>query len=127
MVDEYVQKIAGELADLALADERRTNDERIVDKIGEIVGASSQTLQEAFLTAVRVRRAERRARQMLADRAAEHMSSATPLLTKGDDGATPETTGKSDDSPQKKGTDDADEGVIEEIENLIKPSRPGRR
>lgn len=81
MADDYVEKIAGELADLALADERRSDDEKIVNEISEIVGASSQTLQEAYLTAVRVRRAERRARQLLADRATEQIISTVPLIS----------------------------------------------
>lgn len=69
MVDPYVQRVAGELADLALADQKRTGDIAITDQIGEILGASSQTLQESFLTAVRVRRAEERARALLSERA----------------------------------------------------------
>jgi hypothetical protein len=68
MSDAYLEKIAGELAQLALADEERTGDERIINDIAEIVGSSSQTLQEAFLTSVRVRRAEKRAREILAKR-----------------------------------------------------------
>lgn len=67
----YLDKTADELADLALAEESASGNEKIVDSIGEILGASSQTLQEAFLTAVRVRRAETRARKMLADSAAQ--------------------------------------------------------
>ncbi len=57
MADSYLEKIAGEIAELALADENRTGDEKIINDIAEVVGSSSQTLQEAFLTAVRVRRA----------------------------------------------------------------------
>ncbi|EBA11062.1 hypothetical protein [Roseobacter sp. CCS2] len=68
MADSYVQTVAGELADLTLADARMSGDDHIVDTIGEILGASSQTLQEAFLTAVRVRRAEARARELLTQR-----------------------------------------------------------
>lgn len=67
----YLDKTADELADLALAEAAASGDEKIVDNIGEILGASSQTLQESFLTAIRVRRAEARARQMLADSAAK--------------------------------------------------------
>ena len=70
--------MADELAKLALEDERATNDVNIVAEVGEILGASSQTLQEAFLTAVRVRRAELRARKMLASRAAARAKSAKP-------------------------------------------------
>jgi hypothetical protein len=72
MADEYVMRVAGELADLALADEKLSGDETIIDSIGEILGASSQTLQEAYMTAIRVRRAERRARELLRKRSSEH-------------------------------------------------------
>ena len=67
----YVDDVALELAQLALADAERTGEDKIVDQIGELLGASSQTLQESYLTFVRVRRAEARARQILAARAAK--------------------------------------------------------
>jgi hypothetical protein len=70
MADSYVDQVAGELADLALRDEAASGDIAIVDQIGEMLGASSQILQETYLTAVRVRRAEARARALLAERAA---------------------------------------------------------
>lgn len=70
MAEAYVDKVANELADLALADQKASGDVGIVDQIGEVLGASSQTLQESYLTAVRVRRAEERARKILSDRAA---------------------------------------------------------
>ncbi|MDX8352087.1 hypothetical protein [Cognatiyoonia sp. IB215182] len=127
MADDYLERVAGELADLALADERRSADNRIVDEIGEIVGASSQTLQEAFLTAVRVRRAEARARQMLAERAAEQMNKATPLISQ-DEASDAEVVDEpaEDTAPVAQGDSDT-EAVMEEIDNLIKPTRPGRR
>jgi len=84
MAEGYVERVAGELADLALADEEATKDEKIVNEIGEILGSSSQTLQEAFLTAVRVRRAEERARALLAERAAKPIRVKSRLLTDGD-------------------------------------------
>ena len=65
----YVDEVANELAALALADEERSGDDKIVAQVSEILGASSQTLQESFLTFVRVRRAEVRAREMLGARA----------------------------------------------------------
>lgn len=58
--------IADDLAQQALALEAKTGDETIALKVSEILGASSQTTQEAFLTSVRVRRAEARARTYLA-------------------------------------------------------------
>ena len=87
MSDAYVEKIAGELADLALADEKRSDDEKIVNEISEIVGSSSQTLQEAYLTAVRVRRAEKRARSLLAERAAQQINQTQRLLIEDTDDA----------------------------------------
>ena len=59
------EDMADEIAQLALADEKRSGDETIIAQVAEILGASSQTLQEAFLTSDRVRRA----RELLAKRA----------------------------------------------------------
>ncbi|WP_420859228.1 hypothetical protein [Marivivens marinus] len=61
--------MADDIAQLALADEAKTGDDKIVDEIAAILGTSSQTLEEAYKTAIRVRRAEKRARALLADRA----------------------------------------------------------
>ena len=83
MADSYLERVAGEIADLALADAAASGDEKIVDVISEILGSSSQTLQEAFLTAVRVRRAETRARELLAKRAFTPIQANERLL--GDD------------------------------------------
>jgi hypothetical protein len=58
--------IADDLAKQALELEAKMGDETIALKVSEILGASSQTTQEAFLTSVRVRRAEERARSFLA-------------------------------------------------------------
>ena len=59
------EDMADEIAQLALADEKRSGDETIIAQVAEILRASSQTLQEAFLTSDRVRRA----RELLATRA----------------------------------------------------------
>lgn len=74
-MSQYVEDTANELADLALAEAKASGDSKIVDDIGEVVGASSQSLQEAYLTAIRVRRAEERARAMLAEAAAKRNAS----------------------------------------------------
>ena len=66
-MSDYTLNTANELADLALAEAMACGDDKIVDQIGEILGASSQSLQEAYLTAVRVRRAEARAMRWLAE------------------------------------------------------------
>ena len=69
MADSYLERVAGEIADLAIADELASGDIRIVEEIAKVLGSSSQTLEEAFLTAVRVRKAEARARALLERRA----------------------------------------------------------
>ncbi len=71
MADSYLERVAGEIADLAIADELASGDIRIIDEIASVLGSSSQTLEEAFLTAVRVRKAEARARALLERRAGE--------------------------------------------------------
>ncbi len=50
---------------------QRDEDDKLVDDIGAAIGASSQTLEEAYLTAIRVRRAEKRARALIDARRAE--------------------------------------------------------
>ena len=69
MADSYLERVAGEIADLALADEKASGDIGIIEQIAKVLGSSSQTLEEAFLTAVRVRKAEARARALLEQRA----------------------------------------------------------
>ncbi len=86
MADSYLERVAGELADLALADEERTADEKIVNEIAEVLGSSSQTLQEAYLTAIRVRRAEARARGILIERGGEILVSKRRMITDERDG-----------------------------------------
>ncbi|WP_245190983.1 hypothetical protein [Jannaschia formosa] len=67
--------IAEETADRLAADVIRhieaTGDEDIITLIGKALGDSSQTLQEAFVTSVRVQRAAIRADQLIAARAQE--------------------------------------------------------
>lgn len=62
------EDLADQLAQDALKAEEITGDERIVDDLADMMGATSQTAEEAFLTAVRVRRANAKARKMLAER-----------------------------------------------------------
>lgn len=75
-MSQYTEDTANELADLALAEAEASGNEKIVDQIGMVLGASSQSLEEAYLTAIRVRRSERRAREMLAESAAKRNAPA---------------------------------------------------
>ncbi len=71
MAEGILFEVADELAQRALEIWELTGDEDIFDEVTKIIGTSSQTLEEAFKTAVRVRRAEKRALEMLADRLEE--------------------------------------------------------
>ena len=64
------EDIADELALKALEEETRLGDESIVKNVSEALGATSTTTQEAYLTAIRVRRAQQRALKVLAESAA---------------------------------------------------------
>ena len=59
------EDLADELARDVLKAIEATGDEEIIAEITQVLGASSQTAEEAFLTALRVRRANLRARAVL--------------------------------------------------------------
>jgi len=56
-----VDDVADKLAERALDEIERTGDENLEQRVAQEIGASSPTLQEAYLTAMRIRKAERRA------------------------------------------------------------------
>ena len=60
-----VEDVADELALESLKIINATGDDAFVQRVADTIGGSSQTMEEAYLTAVRVRRAEQRAREML--------------------------------------------------------------
>jgi len=66
MADEAVIKMANKLAEECLAVQKEIGEDRLFMKVGDVLGASSQTLEEAFLTAIRTRMAELKGRQFLA-------------------------------------------------------------
>ncbi|MEI4195098.1 hypothetical protein [Roseovarius sp. E0-M6] len=64
------EDLADELArDVIKFMDATDGDEQIISDIVQVLGASSQTAEEAFLTAVRVRRANIKARALLMERA----------------------------------------------------------
>ncbi len=67
---DYLEQIADGLALKVLEIEARTGDEDLVGEVMKTIGASSTTLEEAFLTAVRIRRAEARALDLISARGA---------------------------------------------------------
>ncbi len=60
-----VQTLADQLAEDVLAAEVELNDDRFYEKIAKVLMAASPSFQEAFMTSVRVRLAERRGREFL--------------------------------------------------------------
>ncbi len=76
--------IAQQLAEDALAYEKRTGDATVVNEVSKIIGASSSTLQDAFLTAIRVLRAEAQARAYLKDMETKGSSNRTMAINADD-------------------------------------------
>lgn len=72
MSDPNVTAMANELAEDCLAVQKETGDDRLFMEVATEIGASSQTLEEAFLTAVRTRMAEAKGRAFLARKLSEH-------------------------------------------------------
>ena len=62
LIDDVADRVAIEV--LKLVDE--TGNPDIIEDVKKVIGPSSQTLEEAFMTAIRVRRAEARAMELLA-------------------------------------------------------------
>ncbi len=60
-----LQNLADQLADDVLAAEAELDDDRFYEKIARVLMAASPSFQEAFMTSVRVRLAERRGRDFL--------------------------------------------------------------
>lgn len=72
--------VAEDLADALAKDTieaaEALNDDNLIDQVAKQLGASSQTTQEAFMTAVRVRLAEKRARNFLEKRLSSALAAA---------------------------------------------------
>jgi hypothetical protein len=62
---DLLERVADELAREVLELSEKHDDPDLVDEIKKIVGTSSTTLEEAYMTSVRVRRAEKRALEHL--------------------------------------------------------------
>jgi hypothetical protein len=60
-----LQDLADKLADDVLAAEAELGDDRFFEKVAQVLMAASPTFQEAYITSIRVRLAERRGRLFL--------------------------------------------------------------
>ena len=69
-----LQTLASKLADDVMEAMRETGNDRLFMEVAAVIGASSQTMEEAFLTEVRVRQAEITGRRFLERKLAEARS-----------------------------------------------------
>lgn len=76
MVDSVVIEMANKLAEECLAVQSETGEDRLFMRLGDVLGASSQTLEEAFLTAIRTRMANDQGRKFLAQTLIAHRAQA---------------------------------------------------
>lgn len=74
MADPVVIEMANKLAEECLAVQGELGDDRLFMQVGDVLGASSQTLEEAFLTAVRTRMANDAGRRFLAQKLKAHQA-----------------------------------------------------
>jgi|TARA_B110000908_G_C10193024_1_gene421469 hypothetical protein len=72
MADPAVTEMANKLAVECLAVQKEIGEDRLFMKVGDVLGASSQTLEEAFLTAIRTRMAEIQGRDFLVKQLKAH-------------------------------------------------------
>lgn len=77
MADPVVLEMANKLAEECLAVQNEIGDDRLFMQVGDVLGASSQTLEEAFLTAIRTRMANDAGRKFLAQKLKSHEASKT--------------------------------------------------
>jgi hypothetical protein len=62
---DFIQSLADDLARDTLIAQPELNDDRFWEQVARVVGAASPTLQDAFMTSIRIRLAERRGRDFL--------------------------------------------------------------
>ncbi|WP_137700438.1 hypothetical protein [Marimonas lutisalis] len=66
-----LEKIASDLADDTIAIMNKTGEDRLHYEVAKVLGSSSQTLEEAYLTEVRVRLAGKAAKAFLKEKVSE--------------------------------------------------------
>lgn len=78
MADQVVTEMANKLAEECMAVQKEIGDDRLFMKVGEVLGSQSQTLEEAFLTAIRTRMANTLGRNFLAQTLKDHRAGPKP-------------------------------------------------
>ena len=69
-MSSITEELADQLAQDTIAAAEELGDENLIAEVAKVIGIASTTTQEAFMTAIRVRLSERRARKFLQDRLA---------------------------------------------------------
>lgn len=72
MADQNVIDMANQLAEEFLEVQRETGRDRLFMEVASVLGASSQTMEEAFVTAIRTRMATSQGRTFLKKALADH-------------------------------------------------------
>ncbi|HBZ44338.1 MAG TPA: hypothetical protein DEO85_09855 [Maritimibacter sp.] len=67
LIEDVADNVAKEVLELV----EKTGNLDIIEDVKNVIGTSSQTLEESYMTAVRVRRAEKRALELVAQLRAE--------------------------------------------------------
>lgn len=62
---DFIQELADGLARDVLESSKELGDAFFYEQVSKVIGASSPTLQEAFMTSIRIRLAEKRGRDFL--------------------------------------------------------------
>lgn len=70
-MSDITEDLADKLAIDVIEALKIIDDEYLIEEVAAVIGASSQTTEEAFRTSVRVRMSEQRARKFLADKLAK--------------------------------------------------------
>ncbi|MDE4096522.1 hypothetical protein PXK30_12590 [Phaeobacter gallaeciensis] len=79
-----IETLAQKLAIDTLKIQDAIGQDRLYVEVGQVLGAASQSLEEAFLTEIRVRLAERKARDFLNQKIAALQAEAEAQLNKTD-------------------------------------------
>ncbi|MCU9837452.1 hypothetical protein OEZ49_06710 [Ruegeria sp. WL0004] len=73
-----IESLAAKLAEDTMKVMDQTGEERLYVEVGKVLAASSQSLEEAYLTEIRVRLSERQARRFLVQRMNELKAAQAP-------------------------------------------------
>ena len=75
-MSDTLKRLASDLADDVVAAMHEMNEPRFYTEVAQVISASSQSLEEAFLTEVRIRLTAQQAREFLDKRLSQHRSAA---------------------------------------------------